>query len=493
MYGNPWNQKCNGDGDSDSTSDYNNDINNDININNRRLATASCSDSTPGCSTKAFKRTQCEDTGCGTKNEVGFVCCNADCCSGASPTPAPAPPAPAPSNPQRQQRWCAVPVTTPSGKKDFTKNNLEVCDKDDMHTKETYGFCSVRYFYSDKDPFCFGYQPPDQYAVLNGLELLSGELYNKTGGPGGLCILTCTYDSDCYSIGARCVPMNWGSSGGGVCLFSNRQGNGIINSDTPESHPYPVMNYLEKNLATQCTQVHGSCCDCVNAYIGREGKICKWNGSCNSFDGSSKCPGGCAPAGCTLPGTFGPHIIPAVQSGCQAGGAIKSGVDCNVQCDTGYGASGTTSYQCTNGQLTDATLTCSAPAPSPDDNCFPKNGIGVNINTLDLYPAGNVSVLCTSSSDPTKYSIALRCNDFDHDFSINGVDYKNMHSRCSLKNGMRQLPKAFPTNKLCQNICYENFCTEADSTYNDATSSWVLPTNCIAPPSKFFNKFSKYN
>ena len=44
---------------------------------------------------------------------------------------------------------------------------------------------------------------------------------------------------------------------------------------------------------TQCKQIHGSCCACVNAYIKRAGKICKWDGSCNSFDGSSKCPGGC--------------------------------------------------------------------------------------------------------------------------------------------------------------------------------------------------------
>jgi hypothetical protein len=299
-----------------------------------------------------------------------------------------------------------------------------------------------------------------------------------------------------------------------TCPDNPRQGNGIINLDTPESHPYPVMHYLEKNKYQEKNEkVKEIKVQQLNANIFNPQKTCHagppgcsqgttydcpycQDGCCGCSCACQNCPvstcPGCA-AGCTLP-AFGPHVVVTpFQSGCKASGAIASGNRCDVQCDKGYVASGTTSYQCTNGQLTDATLTCSAPAPSPDDNCFPKNGIGVNINTLDLYPAGNVSVLCTSSSDPTKYSIALRCNDFDHDFSINGVDYKNMHSRCSLKNGMRQLPKAFPTNKLCQNICYENFCTEADSTYNDATSSWVLPTNCIAPPSKFFNKCSKYN
>ena len=41
---------------------------------------------------------------------------------------------------------------------------------------------------------------------------------------------------------------------------------------------------------TQCTQVTGTCSDCINAYIQRAGYVCLWDGSrCNSFDGSRQC------------------------------------------------------------------------------------------------------------------------------------------------------------------------------------------------------------
>jgi hypothetical protein len=110
-------------------------------------------------------------------------------------------------------------------------------------TSGTPSSCAQKYppgFVVDKklgrcvDPHCAGQMPPTSFT--NGesgeMELLSGPRYNTTG-PGGLCVMVCVYDSDCFGIGARCIAMDFGAS---ICLFNNTNGKGIIDPTTPSAH-----------------------------------------------------------------------------------------------------------------------------------------------------------------------------------------------------------------------------------------------------------------
>ena len=66
---------------------------------------------------------------------------------------------------------------------------------------------------------------------------------------------------------------------------------------------------------------------------------------------------------CSLPTSFGSHIIAVTQYGCVESSSLSSGNQCSVQCDSGYDGSGSTTYSCLDGHLTTATLTCTAPSP----------------------------------------------------------------------------------------------------------------------------------
>ena len=67
----------------------------------------------------------------------------------------------------------------------------------------------------------------------------------------------------------------------------------------------------------------------------------------------------CSPPACKIPASLGSGIKGGSSAPCAANASLGSGDTCNVDCDTGYKSNnGTTTYNCNNGKLNAATLTC---------------------------------------------------------------------------------------------------------------------------------------
>ena len=115
---------------------------------------------------------------------------------------------------------------------------------------------------------------------------------------------------------------------------------------------------------------------CDTGYVGSGTREYQCSTNAQLTDPTLTCTS--STAGCLLPSSFGPHVVPQsyANDGCVLAETLPSDYGCNVQCDTGYVGSGTTQYHCsTDAQLTDATLTCTSsaqnPSPSPHSDPDP--------------------------------------------------------------------------------------------------------------------------